>query len=53
MVLDLFFLIRQTPRQRIILDKLIVIQLIKKFTALYEKRRFVIVFTRLRDWTVI
>jgi hypothetical protein len=35
-----------TPQSRVVLDKLIVAQLVKKFSTLYGTWRFVTVFTR-------
>jgi hypothetical protein len=38
--------IKLGPRGRVLLEKLIVIQVMKKFSALYGNRRFIAVFTR-------
>jgi hypothetical protein len=39
-----------TPWNRALLEKLIVTQLVKKFPALYETRRFIAVFTKARQF---
>jgi hypothetical protein len=36
----------------VILDKLIVVQLAKKFSAFYRTRRWIVVFKRARHWTL-
>jgi len=41
-----------TPWGRVILEKLMVTQLVKKFPASYENRRFITVFTRGRHWSL-
>jgi hypothetical protein len=40
------------PWSRIFLEKLTVAQLIKKFPTFYETRKFIIVFTRARHWSL-
>jgi hypothetical protein len=35
----------QTPRNRVLLEKLTVLQLVKKFSEIYETRRFITAFT--------
>jgi len=37
---------------RVLLEKLIVTQLVQKFTALYGTRRFIIMFWRPRYWSL-
>jgi len=41
-----------TPRSRVVLEKLIVTQLVKKFALFYRTRRFITVFTRIRHWSL-
>jgi hypothetical protein len=41
-----------TPMSRVLLAKLTVTQLDKRFPAIYGTRRFVIVFSRDRHWSV-
>jgi len=41
-----------TPYSRILFEKLIVTQLVKKFPTFYETRKFIILFTRARHWSV-
>jgi hypothetical protein len=48
-----FCLARQLPAcSRILLEKLTVAQLVKKFAVIYGTRRFIAVFTRARHWIV-
>jgi hypothetical protein len=44
--------IMMTPRNRVLLEKLIVSQLVKKFLAFYGSRKFITVFARARHWAV-
>jgi len=41
-----------TPWGRALLEKIIVAQLVKKFPTFYGTRRFIIVFTRARQWSL-
>jgi len=41
-----------TPWNRILLEKLLVTQLVKKFPAFYGIRKFITVFTRVRHWSL-
>jgi len=45
-------LILTNSMERVLLQKLIVTQLVKKFTALYGFQRFALVFTRDRHWSL-
>jgi hypothetical protein len=42
----------QTPCSKVLLEELSVLQLVKKFLALYGTRRFIIMFTIFRRWTL-
>jgi hypothetical protein len=42
-----------TPQSTVLLEKLIVCQPVKKFSAFYEIRNFIAVLIRVRDWTYI
>jgi hypothetical protein len=42
----------QTPRCRILLEKLIITHLVNKFHAIYETRRIITVFTRACHWSL-
>jgi len=42
----------RTPWNRNLLEKLTVTQLLKKFPDLYATRRFIIVYTRPRHWSL-
>jgi hypothetical protein len=41
-----------TPWNRVLLEKLIVTQLVKKFPAFYGTRRFITVFKRAHHWSL-
>jgi hypothetical protein len=41
-----------TPLSRVLLEKLTVTQLVKKFPTFYGTRRFITVFTRTRQWSL-
>jgi len=43
---------RSTTRIQVLLEKLTVTQLVKKFSAFYGTRRFITVFTRARHWSL-
>jgi len=40
------------PGNKVLLEKLIVTQLVKKFLAIHGTRRFITVFTRSRHWSL-
>jgi hypothetical protein len=40
------------PRSRVLLEKLIFAQLVKKFVSFYGTRRLITVFKRARHWTL-
>jgi hypothetical protein len=42
----------RSPRSRVLLEKLTVTQLVKKFPAFYGTRRFITVFTRSSHWSL-
>jgi len=44
--------IKLTPCSRVLLEKLTVTQVVKKFTAFYGIQRFITVFTRSHHWTL-
>jgi hypothetical protein len=44
--------IQLTPLTRVLLEKLVVTQLVNKFSTFYGTRRFIIVFTRARHWSL-
>jgi hypothetical protein len=43
---------RSTDSMQVLLEKLIVAQPPKKFSAFYGTRRFITVFTKAPDWTI-
>jgi len=48
----IFHIIKQTQWSRVLLEKLTVTQLVKKFLAFYGTRRFITVFKRIRHWSL-
>lgn len=43
---------KATPWYKALLQKLIVVQLVKKFVAFYETRMFIVMFTTSRHWSL-
>jgi hypothetical protein len=44
---------KKTPCSRSLLEKLLVAQLVKKFSSFYETRGLIAVFTRTRNWILL